>query len=156
MHAGVRNVRRHPLDRSAPANLQKTLVAHRVQLQQRRAVLKTLRPLGPATRGVSAFDGEHRSPEFRLPGFFDGENFLPGKLEDALDFGNEFLRRELVVRSEVYLPLTVNTGVPSSGFQVFSMVRIFCPESSKTRSILGTSFCGVSWLSILIGISLIC
>src|SRR2546427_10143388 len=53
----------------------------------------------------------------------------------------------------VYLPFTVNTGVPCSGFQVFSMLRIFRPESSKSRSILGRSFCGVSWKSIFVGIT---
>ena len=55
---------------------------------------------------------------------------------------------------EVYLPFTVNTGVPCSGFQDFSMLRIFCPDNSNTRSICDTSFLGVSLESILMAMSI--
>src|SRR5277367_5916486 len=114
MHADVRNVRCHALNRSAPTNLQKLCVAHRIELEQRRAVLKTLRPLGPAARGVSAFHGEDGRSLIRLPVFFDGEDFLPGKLEHALDFFNKFLRRELFVNFDWHLVDLLNCYIVES------------------------------------------
>src|SRR6476660_7008728 len=55
---------------------------------------------------------------------------------------------------EVYLPLTVNTGVPAEGFHVLSRFRIFAAETSRRRLILGTSFKAVSWDCILRGTAL--
>ena len=48
MHANVRNVRGHVANRLFPADLQESSVACCVKLQQRRPVLKSLRPFGPA------------------------------------------------------------------------------------------------------------
>src|SRR6185369_8133394 len=50
----------------------------------------------------------------------------------------------------VYCPRTVKTGVPCAGFQRCSSRRIFCPESSNSRLIAGTSAWGVRESSILI------
>jgi len=46
--ADVRDVRRHQLKRFGAANVEKTLFAGRIELEQGRAELKSLRPLRPA------------------------------------------------------------------------------------------------------------
>src|ERR1051325_6500385 len=48
VHAQVRDMRGHPLNRVAPSEFEKSIVSGRVELQQRRAVLKSLRPFRPA------------------------------------------------------------------------------------------------------------
>ena len=45
--------------RSRP-NVRNALLAGGVELQESRAVLESLSPLGPAARGVTAVDGEDR------------------------------------------------------------------------------------------------
>ena len=67
VHADGRDLRGHPLHRFAPADLQETFVGRGVELQNGRAVLKSLRPLRPAARGVSAPHGEDRRPALGLP-----------------------------------------------------------------------------------------
>ena len=60
MHADVRDMRRHNLDGSSPADLEKFAIAGRIVLQDRAAELKTLRPLSPASAGVGALNCEDR------------------------------------------------------------------------------------------------
>src|SRR3989454_12430808 len=45
VHADVRHVRGHALNRVAPPDFKETLVAGRIELQQRRTKLETLGPL---------------------------------------------------------------------------------------------------------------
>ncbi len=47
------------LDGPLAAKLEVSLVIRGVEVQQHRAVLEALRPLGPAAGGVAAVDGEH-------------------------------------------------------------------------------------------------
>ena len=58
--ADVRQMRGHHGDGPLAAELQIPLVVRGVELQQHRAVLKALRPLGPAAGRVAAVDREHR------------------------------------------------------------------------------------------------
>ena len=97
VHADVGDMRGHALDRVAPSNFQKPLLAGRVELQQGRAELEALRPFRPAARGVFAYHGENRRAGFRFPRLFKPQDFLRRKLEQSPDFGNELLRCELVV-----------------------------------------------------------
>ena len=97
VHTDVRDMRGHPFNGAAPANFQETLVAHRVELQQRRAVLKTLRPLRPAARSVFPFHGKHGRALPGLPRFFEAEDFYPRPLEQPVDFRQQRFRRQSVV-----------------------------------------------------------
>src|SRR6266576_2501642 len=97
MHTDVRDVRGHPFNGAAPPDFQKALVAHRVELQQRRTVLKSLRPLRPAARGVFPFHGKHGRALLRLPPFLEAEDFLPRQLEQPIDFRQQRVRRQPVV-----------------------------------------------------------
>ena len=94
VHADGRDLRGHPLHRFAPADLQETFVGRGVELQNGRAVLKSLRPLRPAARGVSAPHGEDRRPAPGLPRLLEAQDFLRRQLEQAVDFGNQFSRSE--------------------------------------------------------------
>ena len=60
VHADVGDVAAITVARALAAELEEALVAGGVELQQRRAVLEALRPLGPAAGGVAAVDGEDR------------------------------------------------------------------------------------------------
>src|SRR4051812_44201891 len=52
----VRQVRRHSVQSRASTTLEKPLLACRIELQQSRTILKTLRPLGPTTGRVLALN----------------------------------------------------------------------------------------------------
>src|SRR2546422_8780457 len=67
MHAYMRLMRRHELPCLAAAKLQEFFLTRRLELQQRRPELKTLRPFCPSSRRVSSLDGEHRRALRRLP-----------------------------------------------------------------------------------------
>ena len=52
MHAGMGDMRCHVRDGVLSPNLQQLLIARRFKCQDRHAVLKALRPIGPAAGGV--------------------------------------------------------------------------------------------------------
>jgi hypothetical protein len=86
VHAGVRDVRGHELHGLLAPELEETLVAGRVVLEERHAELEALRPLGPAARGVSALHGEDGRALGRVPGLVDRVDLLTGECEHAVDF----------------------------------------------------------------------
>jgi hypothetical protein len=63
VNAGMREVRRHSLERARLSELEELALAGRIELQQRGAVDKSFRPLRPAARGVAAVDREDRRAE---------------------------------------------------------------------------------------------
>ena len=65
MHADVREMRRHHRNGSLAPKLKKMLVARRIELQEGRAVLKTLCPLGPPFARVTPVHGENRRRQSR-------------------------------------------------------------------------------------------
>ena len=65
------------------AELEQLAVAGGVEGEDRAAVLKPLRPLGPAAAGVLAFDGEDRRAAGRVPCLLDQADLLRGELEEA-------------------------------------------------------------------------
>jgi hypothetical protein len=90
-------VRGHDFDGLASTDLEKTFLAGRVELQNRRAELKALRPFGPASGRVFSFDREDRSALFWFSDFLDAEDFLPRQLEQPLGRGQELLRGQSLV-----------------------------------------------------------
>ena len=74
VHADVRKVRRHPLERPGAPELQEAGIAGGVELQDRRAELEALRPLGPAAGHVLALDGEDGRAVLGQPATFEGVN----------------------------------------------------------------------------------
>ena len=85
VNARVREVRRHPRERALAAEIEKRRVARRIELQQRRAVLKSFRPLGPSARRVAPVDGEDGRAVPLAPRRFQRSDFSGGELEDAVD-----------------------------------------------------------------------
>src|SRR5690349_1207998 len=59
VNADVREMGSHHAERSLTAKFEKTVIAGRIKLQERRAVLKSLRPLGPAFGCVASINREH-------------------------------------------------------------------------------------------------
>ena len=77
---------------------------------------------------------------------------MPIKIDSKLTPQNLVPRIERMFELSAQKILSiVKTGVPSAGFHDFSMLRIFCADNSNIRSMRGTSFCGVSLESILMG-----
>src|SRR5438876_7638782 len=95
--ADVREVGRHALEGVAPADFQERFLAGGIELQQRRAELKPLRPLGPPTGGVSASYREDRRAAFGFPALLEVQDFSRGKLEQPLNLRDELLRADTVV-----------------------------------------------------------
>jgi hypothetical protein len=87
VHAHVGEVRRHPRQRPIAADVEELFGAGRVVLQQRRAELEPLGPLGPAARAIAPVDGEDRRAVVRLPRIFDRKNLARRDVEEALDAG---------------------------------------------------------------------
>ena len=73
--AHVRQVRRHALDGARAPELEEPPVAGGVELQQRRAELKSLRPLGPAAGPIPPLDGEDGRAILGPPGAFGASIF---------------------------------------------------------------------------------
>jgi hypothetical protein len=92
VHAHVRQVRRHALERARPAEIQELTLACGVELQQRRSELEALRPLGPAARAVAPLDSEHRRTVAGVPGALDRADLGGGQLEQAFDPRQEIAR----------------------------------------------------------------
>ena len=88
VHANVRDVRRHEVDGIAPTDVEKRLVIRDLELINRRAELKALRPLGPAARGILAL--EEREVSLR---YFNLSRLLPanrGNVGIQFFFGYRF------------------------------------------------------------------
>ena len=88
MDPDVRHVGGHAAERSLAADLEHRFVASGVVLENGGAIDEPFGPLGPAPRGVFAFDGEDRGAVRLLPTFLEGENFRGGGLENF--FGGSF------------------------------------------------------------------
>ena len=58
VHAGVGQMLRHVRDHVPPRHGQQIPVARQIEAQQGIAILKSLRPLGPAARRITAGDGD--------------------------------------------------------------------------------------------------
>jgi len=90
MHADVRHMARHRLDRLAPPDLQKLLIARGVELQDGRA------DWNPCVHSVQPrevyfpFTVNTRRAVGRLPGFLDAPDFLRRQLETRSIFGRSF------------------------------------------------------------------
>src|SRR5688572_7516565 len=95
--AGVRQVRRHSIQRAVSSELQKLLLAGRIELQHRRSELEALRPFGPATRLPASVDREDGCPVLGAPRAFEAADFPGGNLEEAIDPGQQIGWRELSV-----------------------------------------------------------
>jgi hypothetical protein len=82
--AGVRQVRRHAIDRARAPQLEELRIAGGVELQQRRPTWKPFGPLGPPARAVPALTVKTGVPCRRVPARVE-EADLPGRqLEQAL------------------------------------------------------------------------
>ena len=95
--ADVRKMRRHHRERALAAELQKSLVARRVELQQCGAILKALRPLGPALRRVAAFHREHRRCRTGRATFLDRLDALGRPRPKPLQLRQKIGRRQFSV-----------------------------------------------------------
>ena len=73
------DVRRHHLDGFAPSDFEKGLVASGVVLQDSRAILEALGPLGPALGRVPPLDRKDRRAVLRFPAGFDGVDLFAGE-----------------------------------------------------------------------------
>ena len=87
MDSDVRDVRGHEAERPVATDAEHLLVTRRIELQDRRAVLKALRPLGPSAGGVLALDGEDRGAVGVLPVLLEVGDLRRGGLEDAVGGG---------------------------------------------------------------------
>jgi len=67
-----------------PPDVQERFVLGDFILIDRRAKLKTLRPLGPTAGGIFALDREDRRPFRGIPPFLQMMNFLAGNREEPL------------------------------------------------------------------------
>jgi hypothetical protein len=94
VHADVRDVGCHQLERSLATDAEHLLVAGRVELQDGCAELETLRPFGPSAGSVTAFDGENRGAIGVFPARLQGGDFRRGILENALRVLGQRLRGE--------------------------------------------------------------
>ena len=97
VHADVRDVRGHALHCPPAADFQKPLIAGRVELQHRRAELKSLRPLCPTARGVLPLLSEYRSALGCTPAFLNRQNFPARQVKESFQLGKEFFRGQLTV-----------------------------------------------------------
>ncbi len=86
VHADMRQMRRHALDRPRAAEIEERAVAGGVELQQRGAELEALRPLGPAPGAVDAVHREHRRAVGRIPSRFERQDLRRRPFEDAPGF----------------------------------------------------------------------
>jgi hypothetical protein len=97
VYAGVAEVRGHDRHRGPPAEVQELLVTVRFELEQRRAELEPLRPLGPAAGGVFALDGEDRSALGRVPALVELSNLLGRDFEQVVHRRQEVGGRKVAV-----------------------------------------------------------
>ena len=72
----------HAAERSLAADLEDRFITSGVVLEDGGAIDEPFGPLGPAPRGVFAFDCENGGAVQILPAFLEGENFWSGGLEN--------------------------------------------------------------------------
>jgi hypothetical protein len=94
VHAHVADVRGHVGHGALAPQLQVACLAGGVELQDRRAELKALRPLGPTARRVLPGNGKDGRALRRVPGVFDPVDLVPRQREKAVDLGQERARFE--------------------------------------------------------------
>ena len=92
MHSNMGHMCGHSLENVLAPNFQEPLLADGVELQQRRAELKPLRPLSPAARDVLALYRENGSSFLEIPGLLQAEYFACREIEQPLDPRAELLR----------------------------------------------------------------
>src|SRR5262249_50733596 len=98
--AGVRDVRRHAPDRSRASQREELTLAGGVELQQRRAELESLRPLGPAARPAAALDADPRRAVRRIPAVLDRSKLRRRQLEHPIDRRQQILRAALAATGD--------------------------------------------------------
>ena len=87
MHPDVREMGGHQSERPLAADAEHLLVAGRVELKDRGAVLEALGPLGPTAGGVLPLDREDRGAVGVFPAFLEVGNLGRGGLEDGVGGG---------------------------------------------------------------------
>ena len=97
MHADMRDMRRHEVDRALQPEIEKRPIAGGVKLQEQRAELKALGPFGPPTGGVFALDREHGRAVTGFPGAFERFEHLGRARPHPLDGGEEILWSEFPI-----------------------------------------------------------
>ncbi len=116
VHAHVREVRRHALDRARSTEFEECSIAGGVELQQRRSELKALRPLGPASCLIAPSNREHRRAVLRTPGVLDRADLRRREIEQPIDPGHQVARRSSPVEAHHFRsPLTRNQFASSLG-----------------------------------------
>lgn len=85
MDADVRNMRRHDGDRPLAPDVQKFLIIRCVELQNRGAELKPLRPFRPTTTRVLAATGEYGRSGRWIPRLVNRSNLAGGQFEQAVN-----------------------------------------------------------------------
>jgi len=91
----VREVRRHAFERPRPAEIEKLPIAGGIELQQRRAELKTLRPFGPPARRVLTGHRKYGRTVRGIPRRLDRVDLRRRQLEQAVDFRHQVARLPL-------------------------------------------------------------
>ena len=84
MDADMSDMRRHEAKGSVTTNAEHFLIIRCVELEDCRAVLESLRPLGPTAGGVFAFNGEDRGAVGILPALLKVGDLWGGGFEDAV------------------------------------------------------------------------
>ncbi len=117
VNADVGQVRRHAIDCARASQLQERRVARGVELQECRAELEPLGPLGPSARSIAAFDSEHGRAVTGPPGVFDRLNLGGGEREGAVDLRQQVARRERAIQANGHFkkPLTRSQFASSRG-----------------------------------------
>jgi len=75
VHTDMRDMCGHSFENALAAHFQETLLSGAVELQQRRAELKSLGPFSPAAGAEFTFYCEDRGPFFEIPALFEAEYF---------------------------------------------------------------------------------
>ena len=97
VHSDMAHVGRHVFYRVFATHLQKSGVVGGIVLQDGRAVLKTLRPLGPASGGVLTLHGEHRGAFGGVVVLLDVLNLFGRQFPQAGDLAQQVSGSELGV-----------------------------------------------------------
>src|SRR6266404_9113973 len=91
---------RHHRERPFAAWIQKSLITGRVKLKQRGSVVKTLRPLRPALRGIAAFHRKDRRCRTGWATLFDGVDALGRTRPKLLQLWKKIGRRQFSVKCD--------------------------------------------------------
>ena len=105
VHAGVRQVRRHPLERALASEVEEGTSPGRVELQQRGAELEALRPLGPAAGAIPTVHREHGRAVFGRPPLRQSRGSCGRQLEHPVDFRHQVAHGAALVDGDHLLAL---------------------------------------------------